>query len=491
MSMIGISKICTVGLPLRLLCCIWMALNLAPPSTLRGAATASDASWPGFRGPSAMPVSENEKLPLRWSTTENVEWRAEVPGMGWSSPIEAGGMVLVTTATSSTVMKPPQIGTDYSNEYLAELTKQGLSEEDVLRKLNERDLEMPNEIELEYLLIAYELETGSELWRRSLFKGRPPGGRHRKNSFTSETPVTDGDTVFVYIGNLGLWAFALDGELRWHKELDAFQIYLDFGTGGSPALVDDRVVILNDNEESQFIAAYAKKDGRELWRTARDLASSAHPSRSSWATPFVWRTPARTEIVAPGPSTAVSYDLRGRELWRMSNHSALSAPSPFAYDGHLFLISGVPGEAYRPIAAIRPGASGDLTLEDGATSSEYVRWYDKAAGTYIPTPVAYRGSLWVLYDKGILARYQAADGQRVFRARIAGSAGAFTASPWAYRGKIFAIDEDGSTFVFEAVGKFEQLHENALDEMVLASPAIVGERLLIRTRSHLYSIRDR
>ncbi len=137
-----------------------------------------------------MAVSENEKLPLRWSTTENVEWGAEVPGMGWSSPIEAGDTVLVTTATSSTVMKPPQIGTDFSNEYLAELTKQGLSEEEVLRKLNERDMEFPSEIELEYLLIAYELETGSELWRRSLFKGRPPGGRHRKNSFTSETPVT-------------------------------------------------------------------------------------------------------------------------------------------------------------------------------------------------------------------------------------------------------------------------------------------------------------
>ena len=299
MSMIGISKICTVGPPLRLLCCVWMALILAPPSTLCGAATVSDASWPGFRGPSAMPVSENEKLPLRWSTTENVEWRAEVPGMGWSSPIEAGGMVLVTTATSSTVMKPPQIGTDYSNEYLAELTKQGLSEEEVLRKL------------------------------------------------TSATR---------------------------RAQRDRARVSLDRLRAG---------------------------DGRELWRTARDLASSAHPSRSSWATPFVWRTPARTAIVAPGPSTAVSYDLRGRELWRMSNHSALSAPSPFAYDGHLFLISGVPGDAYRPIAAIRPGASGDLTLEDGATSSEYVHWYDKAAGTYIPTPVAYRGSLWVPYDKGI------------------------------------------------------------------------------------------
>ena len=247
---------------------------------------------------------------------------------------------------------------------------------------------------------------------------------------------------------------------------------------------------LAQDDIAQFIAGFAKDDGRERWRTARDVgAPVGAPGRSAWTTPFVWRSKERTEIVAQGSYTVISYDTQGRELWRMEKNSWLPAPSPFAYDGHLFLTSGVHGDKYRPISAIRPGSSGDLTLEDGATQSEHIRWSDPGAGTYIPTPVPYRGSIWVLYDRGILARYDAATGERLLRARIEGSAGAFTTSPWAYRGKIFATDEDGTTFVFEAADEFKQLHTNELDEMILASPAMAEDRLIMRTKTKLYSFR--
>lgn len=473
----------TARLPLLVL-----LLSTMPPMH---ASSEPDAPWPAFRGPSAIPVSDNPDLPLRWSTTDNVEWKTEVPGMGWSSPIVVGGRVFLTTATSTAEVKQPQIGTEYSNEYLAELMGQGMSQEEAIAKLEERDMEFPDEVELEYWLLAYDLESGRELWRRSLFQGPPPSGRHRKNSYTSETPVSDGESVFVYIGNLGLWSFSLDGEPRWKTDLDAYPIYLDFGTGGSPALVDGRLVVLNDNQEDQFIAAFSTKTGEQIWRTARDIGPPNQPTRrSGWTTPFVWRTPGRTEIVAQGPYTVISYGTDGKELWRMSKHSLLPTPSPFAYDGRLYLVSGVHGDSFRPIAAIEPGASGDLTLEDGAKSSRHVAWYHKTLGTYIPTPVAYEGALWVLYDKGILAKVDAASGKRAFRARIDGSAGAFTASPWAYRDRIFAIDEEGTTFVFAAGDSFEQLHSNPLDEMVLSTPALAGDRLLIRTRGHLYSIRE-
>lgn len=469
-----------------------LALGLfAAASSSAGAADGAGTPWPAFRGPDANPVSENDRLPLEWSTTENVEWVAEVPGMGWSSPISAGGLVFLTSATSDREMKPPQTGTEYSNEYIAELLGQGLSQEEAIAKVTERDMELPEEISLTYLLLAYDLESGREVWRRTLFEGPPPGGRHRKNSYTSETPVTDGESVFVYIGNLGLWAYSLEGEPRWHTELEAYPMYLDFGTGGSPALLDDAIVILNDNQENQFLAAYDKRTGDRLWRTGRDLAPPSQPiRRTSWSTPYVWRTDERTEIVAQGPYTVVGYDTSGREIWRMSKHSLLPAPSPFAYDGYLYLISGVHGDDYRPIAAIGPGAKGDLTLPDKATKGEHVLWYDRVAGTYIPTPVAYRGSLWVVYDRGILARHDATTGERIFRARIPGSSGAHSASPWAYRGKILAIDEDGTTFVFEAGDELELVGTNALDEMVLATPALIGDRLLIRTRTKLYSIRE-
>ncbi len=154
------------------------------------------------------------------------------------------------------------------------------------------------------------------------------------------------------------------------------------------------------------------------------------------------------------------------------------------------MISGVHGDDQRPIAAIRPGAGGDITLADLETSNEWVVWYDRVAGTYIPTPVAYDGAIWVVYDRSIMARYDARTGERTWRARLTGGAGHFTASPWAYDGKIFAIDEEGTTFVVAAADEFELVALNELDEMVLATPAIAGDRLLIRTRSRLYSIRD-
>ena len=468
---------------------VLLVLALSASSAFSAESDAS-AEWPAFRGPDALPVSGNENLPLEWSTTENVEWFSEVPGMGWSSPIVVGDQVFLTTATSQTEMKPPQIGTDYSNEYVAELMQQGLSMEEAIEKVEERDMEMPHEIELEYWLLSYQLSTGREMWRKKLFAGPPPGGRHRKNSFTSETPVSDGENVYVYIGNLGLWSVSLDGEENWSTLLESYPVYLDFGTGGSPALHEDRLFIQNDNQKEQFVAAFSTADGSELWRTKRDIEPPTQPDRrSGWATPFVWQTEDRTELVTQGPWTVISYDLAGKELWRMSGHSILPTPSPFAYDGMLYLVSGVHGDENRPIAAIRPGASGDLTLKEDEPQSEHVAFFNRVAGSYIPTPVAYKGSLWVLYDRGIFARHDAETGERLYRSRIEGSAGAFTASPWAYRDRIFAIDEEGTTFVFGTGDEFEQLDSNPLDEMVLSTPALAGDRLLIRTRTRLYSIR--
>ena len=478
----------------RLLVAAILLLGAAAPGVAQSAAEpGAVATWPGFRGPSGIPVSDNDRLPLRWSTTENVEWSVDVSGSGWSSPIVVGNTVFLTTAARPTeATKRPEFGTEYSNEFMRELREQGLPWEEVLKRHDERFIEFPDEVDLDYLLIARSLEDGAELWRRTFFAGPPPGGRHSKNTFASETPVTDGETVFVYITGLGLWAYSLDGDLRWERRLDRFQIYMDFGTGGSPALTDELVLILNDNQEHPFLAAFSKRDGREMWRAARGRLAAPHAPnhRTSWSTPFVWQHDERTEIVALGPYTAISYDTMGRELWRLTRHSLLPVPTPFAYEGLLYVTSGVHGDRNRPITAIRPGAAGDLTLGEDETSNDFVVWNDSRAGTYIPTPVPYKGSLWVVYDRGIFARYDAATGERLYRSRIEDSNGHFTTSPWAYRNRIFATDEAGTTFVFGTGDEFEQLHANPLDEMTLASPALAGDRLVMRTRSKLYSIRE-
>jgi outer membrane protein assembly factor BamB len=446
---------------------------------------AQNIAWPQFRGPDSNPVGTHARLAERWSKTENVEWSQPIPGRGWSSPIVTGDKVYVTTATTDGKSKPPQIGTEYSNEYVAELSKQGLSQKEVIERVTARDIELPNEVTLHYFLYCMDLKSGKVEWKKEFNAGRPPGGRHRKNSFVSESPVTDGKFIYVYVANLGLWAFDLKGKQVWTTALEANPIYLDFGTGSSPALTGNLLIIVNDNEKQQYIAAFDKRTGKQVWRTNREIGPKGR--RSAWVTPFVWRHALRTEIVAVGPEVVVSYDLKGKELWRMSGMSGSPIPMPFAYDGLLY-IDGGRGAA---LVALRPGATGDISLGKEQTSNEFVVWSQARGGTYLPSPVAYEGGIYALTETGILSRFDAKTGKLTYKTRIDPMATAFTTSPWAYNGKLFCLSEEGQTFVIVAGEQFQLLHINELDDMAQATPAIVGERLLIRTEQRLYSIRRR
>jgi outer membrane protein assembly factor BamB len=445
-----------------------------------------DIAWPQFRGPESNPVGTHALLAERWSRIENVEWSQEIPGRGWSSPIVTGGKVYLTTVTTEGKSKPPQIGTEYSNEYVAELQKQGLPIEEVIKRVTERDIELPHEVTLHYFLYCINLKSGKLEWKKEFHAGQPPGGRHRKNSFVSESPVTDGRHVYIYVANLGLWAFDVKGKLAWSTPLAANPIYLDFGTGSSPALAGDLLVIVSDNEKQQYIAAFDKKTGKQVWRTNRDLGGRGQPQqRSGWATPFVWHHTLRTEIVAIGPKEVVSYDLAGKELWRMSGMTTTPVPTPFAYEGLLYINGG----RGRPLYAIRPGATGDISLQQDQTSNEYIVWSQARGGTYLPSSLAYGGAVYSLTETGILTRFDAKTGKQIYKTRIDPAASAFTTSPWAYNGKLFCLSEEGQTFVIETGDEFRLLHVNELDDMAQASPALVGDRLLIRTERRLYSIR--
>ncbi|HEV1287523.1 MAG TPA: PQQ-binding-like beta-propeller repeat protein, partial [Bryobacteraceae bacterium] len=220
-----------------------------------------------------------------------------------------------------------------------------------------------------------------------------------------------------------------------------------------------------------------KRTGKRLWRTGRNL--KVDYMKTSWSTPFVWKNGLRTEIVGVGPGAAISYDLEGKELWHLSGIAMIAIPTPFAYDGWLYVDGGYKGTMF----VVKPGASGDI-------SNEFIAWSDPKGGTYSPTPVVYEGGLYVLNEVGILTRFDAKTGKQSYRNRLA-SGGAFTSSPWAYNGRIFCLDEEGTTYVVKAGEKFEMLRVNSLDEMALATPAIAGERLLLRTESKLYSLRGK
>ena len=458
-----------------------------PPSERAGADRF--AQWPQFRGPHSNPVSDNPNLPVTWSKTQNVEWVADVPGVGWSSPVVWGTKVFMTAATSDQPMKPPSLGTEFSNEYIAELRKQGFSGAELEKRLWARDREMPDDIVIRLMLYCYDLDSGRRLWERQIHHGRPRGGRHVKNSFASETPVTDGERVYAYFTDYGLYAFDFDGNQVWSAPFERRETIRDYGTGASPALYRDRLFVLNDNEERSYLAAYDARSGKEVWRTPR----AVEPARKTgWSTPYVWENRLRTEVVTLGPGVAISYGLDGKELWRITRMGGVAIQSPFASNDVLYVTSGTSGDANKPIVAIRPGGAGDITPSASENRNAHVVWYERiAGGTYLPTPVLYRNALYVLYHTGIFSRFNIDTGQRVHRSRIAPEAWAFTASPWAYGGRIFLLSEEGNTYVVDAGDEFRVLGVNALDEFTLATPAIAGDRLLIRTRSRLYSIRQR
>jgi outer membrane protein assembly factor BamB len=460
------------------------SLLLAACAFASASASAKEAEWPGFRGPLSNPVASNSGLPEKWSATSNIEWATSIPGLGWSSPVVAGRNIFVTTVTTDGRAKQPQAGSSYSNDYAAELKKQGFEGKELIDRLTARDFELPSEVSVRYLLYNIDLHSGKIKWQREFYAGRPPGGRHRKNSFSSETPVTDGKRVYVYINNLGLFAYDLDGKQVWNTPLESFPTILDFGTASSPVLVDDLIVIVNDNEKQQFIAAFNKDTGKQVWRTERSIRVDGSDRQTGWSTPYVWKSSGRTEIVTVGPGVAISYDSAGKELWRLGGMSAMPIPSPFAHEGLLYLNGG----AGKPVVAIKPGATGDLTTPEGAKLNEFVAWVQPKAGTYLPTQLAYGGGLYLLTHTGILTRFDTKSGAQTYKARV-GEGGEFTSSPWAYNGKVFCLNEEGRTFVISGSDKFEVLGSNDLGELALATPALVGDRLILRTEKHLYSIR--
>jgi hypothetical protein len=206
----------------------------------------------------------------------------------------------------------------------------------------------------------------------------------------------------------------------------------------------------------------------------------------------VWKNDRRTELVTAGYGAVRSYSLDGKLLWELKGMSTPTIPTPFAAGGLLYVTSGYVIDPFRkPIYAIKPGAKGDISLKAGEDSNAHIAWCQRQAGPYHPSPVVYGDYLYVLYDQGSLACYEAKTGKEVYKKkRLGGGASAFTASPWASGGKVFCLSEDGETFVVQAGKEFKVLGRNKLDDMSLATPALAGGSLFVRTRSKLYCLRQ-
>ena len=440
---------------------------------LAGVAVADAVQWTQFRGSDAGAIADDPALPDTWSETENVVWKIGLPGLSWSSPVILGDHILVTTAISAGEEAAPIPG---------------------LYDPGEDNGSMRASTKHRWMVYDIDFDTGEILRECELGSGAPPIAKHIKNSFASETPVTDGRRVYVYFGSIGLvTALTMKGEPVWSAELGEFNTTLEFGMAASPVLFEDRLYIVNDNTTESFMVALDKETGEEIWRVVREERGQ------NWSTPFIWENELRTEIVTSGTGAVRSYDLEGDLLWELTGMSGLTIPTPFARHGLVYISSGYPGGGIRPVYAVRPGASGDISLwpSDGSfaarfpgpkTSSEYIAWSYPLLGTYNTSALVYGDYYYTLLDRGLFLYHDARTGEEIYGRQRLELGNGFTASPWAYNGKIFLLSEDGDTHVVQAGPEFKILGKNSLDEMSLATPAVVRGSVILRTQSKLYRI---
>jgi outer membrane protein assembly factor BamB len=425
-------------------------------------ATSPD-NWTQFRGGPLSGVRHDVKLPSEWSTTKNVAWAVDIPGLAWSSPVTWNGKIFLTTAIREG--KPE----------LASEARKGLYFGGERTK--------PPEEDYTWKVLCLDEETGKVLWEHIAHQGKAPRGKHIKNTYASETPVVDAERLYVCFGNLGIFAYDHHGKQLWKYSIPSMPTSMNWGPASSPTVHQDRLFFVYDNDQESYIVCLDTKTGSQRWRQPRE-------ERSNWASPFVWQNELRTEVVTAGTKKIRSYDLEGNLLWEAAGMSQITVPTPFAVNDLLYIGSGYVMDSKKPLYAIKPGAKGDITLKKDETKNEYVVWAQPKAASYQPTPVVYQGQCYVLYDMGTLASFDAKTGDVVYdKKRFPGKSSGFTTSPWAYGGKVFCLSEDGDTFVIEAGKEFKVVGKNSLDELCMATPAITKTSLLIRTATKLYCIR--
>lgn len=403
-----------------------LALVLAPPAR---------ADWPQFRGPTGQGHADADNLPTEWSPTKNVAWKRPIPGLGWSSPVIAGGKVYLTTAVPA--------GKDFS-----------------LRTL------------------CLDAATGTVAWNQEVFKqiGTTAPVIHAKNSHASPTPVVDGDRLYVHFGHMGTACLnTKDGSKVWAtREVRYDPVH---GNGGSPVLAGDRLVFTADGGDTQRVIALDKNTGKVAWEVPRNVG----PKKGfSFCTPLAVTVNGRDQLVCPGSDIVMSLDPKtGAELWRVRYAGYSVVPKPVFGHGLVYLTTGY--ETPTTLYAIRPDGKGDVT-------DTHVAWTAKKNVPQNPSPLLAGDALYMVSDNGMLSCLDAKTGAERWTERVGG---AFSASPVLAGGLVYLLAEDGTATVFRPGASYDPVATNKMGERALASYAVAGRTLFLRTEKALYRIEQK
>lgn len=425
-------------------------------------------NWPQFRGAGASGVAVATP-PVAWNADpkvgpdRNIRWKSAIPGLGHSSPVVWGDRLFVATAIRTDGEAPLKVGLYGSGDSANDDTEQ------------------------RWAVHALDKSSGKVLWEKTARRGTPRARRHPKATHANTTLAVDGTRVIAFFGSEGLYAYDLHGELLWSRDLGVLDsgphgTELQWGHAGSPVLEGDTLVLQCDQKKGSFLAAFSLKDGKELWRTDRDAVS-----RQSWATPTVVQAAGRTQIVCNGWPFIAGYDLAtGKEYWRLRSGGDIPTPAPVFAHGLIYVTNAHGGAA--PLYAIRPEASGDISLPDRQAGNDGVAWSEPRNGAYMQTPLVQDDLVYSCSDRGVLKVYAAKTGQLHYTQRLGTAPIGFTSSPVAASGRIHFASEEGEVYVVKCGPRYELLSVNRLGDIVMASPAVSENVLYYRTRRHIVAV---
>lgn len=421
---------------------------------------AASSNWSQWRGPDGTGISTETNLPTEWSAGKNIAWKTAIPGRGHSSPIVWGDRVFLTT--------------DIEGETVA-------GAKAVKHVIEGQDFLHPDSIGADrkhtFKVLCLDRASGRILWEQTAYQGTVYDDRHRKGSYASPTPATDGQNVYAWFGaeGDGLYCYDYAGKLLWKASVGKIAS-VGMGPGTSPVIHENLVILQcdEDNGEKSFIVAIDKATGKEAWRASR-------PVQASWATPIVVKSGSNAEIITSGNEWIISYNPRdGKEIWRMKGHGSNAIPTPLTGHGMVFVYAGYP---VKKVFAIKLGAKGDLT------GSENLAWqYDKGTA-YVPSSILYGDHLYLMTDRGIITCLDAKTGKIVYEGGRIPVPATFTASPVAADGRLLLTSEDGDTYVIRAGAKHEVIATNSIGEPVYASPAISDGMIFLRGEKNLYAVK--
>jgi outer membrane protein assembly factor BamB len=451
----------------------------------------NSGNWPQFRGPDGNMVITGKRLPETWGTDKNIKWTYEINGTGWSSPVIWGNRVFIASTFPEKVAPAPQMGPggpqpgQGPQQGPGPQPGQGPQQGQYPRPgqgpagLMPEDTSYKAEI-YRWEIACVDLTTGKQLWKQTAYHGSPRTGKQPMNTYANETPVTDGKRICAYFGMIGLYCYDMDGKLLWQSDLGSYKTQNGWGTGSSPVLYQDVIYIQIDNEIHSFIIAIDAATGKEKWRSDRD-------EKTNYSTPFIWKNNTKTQLIVNGKMVC-SYDLNtGKVLWELKTGMDQAIPSPVADKTHLYIGNKAGMQTKGKFYAVKSGASGDITPKDSLTLGPWLEWITPDAGLGSGSPLLYKGLLYNISQKGELTVTNTADGKQVYMKRINGM-GAVWSTPWVFNNKIFFYDEKGVTRVFKAREQFEQITENKLNDKFWASPAISGDKIVIRGVEKLWCV---